>query len=118
MLAGTSLVTMLPAPTIAFSPTVMPHSRVALEPMDAPFLISVGMHVQSCIGLQTSVFVGRPGIEIIDERDVMSDKDIVFDDNALADKGVTRNFTVFADLACFWISTKVPIVVLSPMMHP
>src|SRR5262249_44266006 len=45
--AGTSLVTTLPAPTIAFSPTVIPHNNVALEPMDAPRFTRVGSHVQS-----------------------------------------------------------------------
>ena len=32
---GTSLVTMLAAPTMACSPMVMPQRRVALEPMEA-----------------------------------------------------------------------------------
>src|SRR5262249_46161185 len=36
--AGTSLVTTLPAPTIAFSPTVTFARIVAPEPIDAPFL--------------------------------------------------------------------------------
>src|SRR5262245_12303600 len=45
--AGTSLVTTLPAPTMARSPIVMPQSSVAPEPMDAPRLTSVGMHCQS-----------------------------------------------------------------------
>src|SRR5207245_4227631 len=47
LLGGTSLVTTLPAPTIAFSPTVIPQSRVALEPIEAPFFTRVGMHFQS-----------------------------------------------------------------------
>ena len=34
--SGTSLVTTLPAPTSAFSPMVMPHSKTAPEPMEAP----------------------------------------------------------------------------------
>ncbi len=44
---GTSFVTTLPAPTTAFSPTVIPHRSVALEPMEAPRFTSVGTQTQS-----------------------------------------------------------------------
>ena len=44
---GTSFVTTLPAPIIAPSPTVIPQSKTAPEPMDTPRLTSVGMHCQS-----------------------------------------------------------------------
>lgn len=44
---GTSRVTTLPAPTIASSPMVTPQRIVALLPIDAPRLTSVGMQVQS-----------------------------------------------------------------------
>src|SRR5919108_1775684 len=46
-LGGTSLVTTLPAPIMAFSPTVIPHNNVALEPMEAPRFTTVGTHAQS-----------------------------------------------------------------------
>ena len=42
MLAGTSRVTMLPAPIKAFSPIVMLARMVAPEPMEAPCFTSVG----------------------------------------------------------------------------
>src|SRR5438093_12370809 len=45
--AGTSLVTTLPAPTIAFSPTMMLLSIVEPEPIDAPLLITVFSTFQS-----------------------------------------------------------------------
>src|SRR5690242_11433331 len=45
--AATSLVTTLPAPTVAASPIVMPHMIVAPEPIDAPRLTIVGTHAQS-----------------------------------------------------------------------
>src|SRR5216683_802550 len=45
--AGTSLVTTLPAPTIAFSPIVTFARIVAPEPIEAPFLTSVGSTFQS-----------------------------------------------------------------------
>ena len=41
------MVTTLPAPTIAFSPIVIPDSNVALEPIEAPFLTKVGIQTQS-----------------------------------------------------------------------
>ena len=44
---GTFFVTTEPAPTIAPSPTVIPQRMVAFEPIEAPFLINVGVHVQS-----------------------------------------------------------------------
>ena len=44
---GTSFVTTLPAPTTARSPTMMPHSNVALDPMEAPRLTTVRVpHVE------------------------------------------------------------------------
>src|SRR3954467_10061495 len=47
VLGATSLVTTLPAPMMAFSPTVIPQSKVAPEPIAARFLIRVGTHSQS-----------------------------------------------------------------------
>ena len=44
---GTSFVTTLPAPTMAFSPIVTFDSRVALDPMDAPRFTKIGSTVQS-----------------------------------------------------------------------
>src|ERR1700733_5659947 len=46
-LAGTSLVTTLPAPTMAFSPMVTLARIVAPEPIDAPFLTNVRSTFQS-----------------------------------------------------------------------
>src|SRR5437667_12713709 len=47
-LAGTSRVTMLPAPIRAFSPIVMLARTVTPDPIEAPFLTSVGSMLQSC----------------------------------------------------------------------
>src|SRR5271165_7579722 len=44
---GTSFVTVLPAPTIAFSPIVNPERIVAPEPIEAPFLTTVRSTFQS-----------------------------------------------------------------------
>ena len=45
--SGTSLVTVLPAPTIAFSPIVSPERIVAPEPIEAPVLTKVCSTFQS-----------------------------------------------------------------------
>jgi hypothetical protein len=47
LFGGTSLVTTLPAPTIAFSPMLMFERIVAPEPIDAPFLTKVRSTFQS-----------------------------------------------------------------------
>ena len=44
---GIFLVTILPAPTIAWFPIVTPHKMVTLEPMEAPFSTIVGKTSQS-----------------------------------------------------------------------
>ena len=44
---GTSFVTTLPAPMMAFSPTVTPQSNDVVDPIEAPFLIKVGIISQS-----------------------------------------------------------------------
>src|SRR6516225_4228274 len=44
---GTSFVTTLPAPTMAFSPTLTRERIVAPEPIDAPFLTTVRSTFQS-----------------------------------------------------------------------
>src|ERR1700691_6184531 len=46
-LGGISFVTTLPAPINAFSPIVIPQSKVEPEPMEAPRLTKVGIQVQS-----------------------------------------------------------------------
>ena len=45
--AGTSFVTVLPAPMTAFSPTVIPPSRVEPEPIEAPRFTKVRWQSQS-----------------------------------------------------------------------
>src|ERR1039457_1576249 len=56
---GTSRITMLPAPIKAFSPTVMPHSSTAPEPIDAPRLTSVGTQAQSASVCNCPLAVAR-----------------------------------------------------------
>src|ERR1700731_684863 len=48
VLGGTSRVTTLPAPTIAFSPITTLDRIVAPDPIEAPFFTSVNSTFQSC----------------------------------------------------------------------
>src|SRR3989344_6763504 len=60
-LSGTSLVTTDPAPTMEFSPIVIPPSIVALAPMEAPFLTIVASGFQSlpiCFNLPFTAALG------------------------------------------------------------
>ena len=50
VLGGTSLVTTLPAPTMAFSPIVTLARMVDPDPIDAPFFTKVGSTFQSAVG--------------------------------------------------------------------
>lgn len=100
-LAGTSLVTTLPAPTMAFSPTVTPQSKVAPDPMDAPRLTRVGVQAQSDSVLQLAIAIGGPGIAVVDESNVVANKDIVFQGDSLTDESMARNLAAIANLDPF-----------------
>ena len=65
---GTSFVTTLPAPTIAFSPIVTPQRIVELVPMDAPLFTSVGTTAQSApVCSELSGFVECGYLSLINE---------------------------------------------------
>lgn len=49
------------------------------------------------LGLKGTAGVGRPGVPVIDEGDVVADKHPVANGHALADKGVTGYLAVLAD---------------------
>ncbi len=87
VLAGTSFVTRLPAPTIAFSPIVIPPSSVVPEPIDAPRLIRVFLTIPIRFALQLARGVGRTRIFVVDEGHTMTNENIRLDDDAFADKG-------------------------------
>ena len=75
---GTSLVTTLPAPTMAFSPTVMPPRRVAPEPIEAPRLTSVLWTAPIRFRLRLPAVASGPGIAIIDESHTVPDENFGF----------------------------------------
>ena len=118
-LAGTSLVTTLPAPTIAFSPIITLDEIVPPDPIEAPLLTSVFSTFQSALGLQLAARGRGARINIVDERDAVADEHVVFDRHAFADEGVAGDLAVACPtVAFFWISTNAPILVSSPISQP
>ena len=97
LFGGTSLVTTLPAPTMAFSPIVMLERIVAPDPMDAPFLITVRSTFQSASVCRFAVGGRGARIGVVDERDAVADEDVVFNRDALADKRMARDLAALAD---------------------
>ena len=93
--------TTLPAPTMAFSPMVMPPNNVAPEPMEAPRLTSVLWQSQSSSVLSSPKRARRSRIAIIDKRDSMSDEDLGLDSHAFTNERMTRDLATRADLRAF-----------------
>jgi len=88
-LGGTSLVTTLPAPTIAFSPMTICERMVAPEPIEAPVLTTVFSTFQS------------PGKRSVDEYDSMANEDVILDGHPFAHECVTGDFAVTSDDCVF-----------------
>src|SRR6266852_3010989 len=75
---GTSFVTTLPAPTIAFSPIVTLHKIVEPEPIDAP------SHTRVFSTFQSASVCKPPPLAV-------AHKHVVLDVHSFADKCVARN---------------------------
>ena len=103
---------------MAFSPIVTLERIVEPEPIEAPFLHDRALHLPIFLGLQFAVGGRGPRITVVDKRHSVPDEDIVFDGHAFADKGVAGNLAALAHVAFFWISTKAPILVSSPISQP
>src|SRR6266446_5846537 len=65
--------------------------------------------------LQLLICRGSAWEPVIDKRHIVTDKDIILDGHTLADKGMALDFAILTNLVPFWISTNVPICVLSPV---
>ena len=98
---GTSFVTTLPAPTMAFSPMVTLARMVEPEPMEAPFLTRVGSTFQSASVCSLPSRRGGAGVGVVDESHAVADEDIVLDGHAFADEGVAGDLAVPADGGVF-----------------
>src|SRR5213078_4505739 len=115
---GTSRVTTLPAPTIAYSPTVIPQSKVALEPIEAPFLTREGMHFQSasvCKRPSASVARGIRSLMKVTLCPMNTSSSNVTPSQMKLWLEILHRFPIFAP---FWISTNVPIFTSSPISQP
>ena len=78
VLAGTSLVTTAPAPTMAFSPMQVLARMVAPEPIEAPFFTTVRSTCQSASVCKPPVAVVARGYRVVDEHHAVPDEDVVF----------------------------------------
>ena len=116
--AGTSRVTTLPAPTIAPLADDDIGKNRAPEPIEAPALTMVGSTSQSARVCKAPARGRGPRIRVVDEHHAVADEHVVLDRHPFADEGVARNLAAAADAAFFWISTKAPILVSSPIAQP
>ena len=71
------------------------------RPMDAPFLTTVRSTFQSASVCRFPSGRGGARIGVIDKRHSMPDEDIVFDDDAFADKGVTGDLAALTHRRIF-----------------
>src|SRR5271166_3563459 len=116
--AATSLVTTLPAPTMALSPIVTPARIVAPDPIDAPFLISVVSSFQSSsVCNAPSAFVARGYLSLMKKTPCPTNTS-----SSIMTPSQTKVWLeilqFFPTLAFFWISTNAPIFVPSPISQP
>src|SRR5271157_1413362 len=118
VLSGTSFVTTLPAPTMAFSPMVTPQRIVELVPIEAPFLTTVGTTFQSASDCSDPSALADLGyLSLMNETLCpMNTLSSIFTPSQM--NVWLETFTLFPITAFFWISTKVPILELSPIVHP
>src|SRR2546428_4905387 len=117
-LPGTLRVTTLPAPIRAFSPIVILARMVAPEPIDAPARTSVGSTFQSFSVCNAPLGVVARGYESLMNVTPWPTK-------TLSSMVTPSQMNVWLEilqflpiLAFFWISTKAPILVLSPTSQP
>src|SRR5258706_9582289 len=115
---GTSRVTTLPAPTIEFSPTITLERTVAPEPMDAPRLMTVASTFQSLSVCSSPSGVVERGYESLIKVTPWPMKTL----SSMATPSQTNVWLETLQrrptVAFFWISTKAPIFVSSPISHP
>jgi hypothetical protein len=115
---GFADITTAPAPTRASTPTVTPPTIVAFEPIDARRRTSVGVSSQSpsaCrlpssfVAWGSRPFVNITPCAIITSSSITTPSQTKECDEILQDAPMR---------AFFWISTKGPILVWSPIVQP
>src|SRR3989344_2677025 len=117
-LSGTSFVTTEPAPTIEFFPIVMPPNMVALAPIEAPFLTIVFSGFQSLPISFNFPFTVALGILSFTKQACGPTKT---SSSRITPCGRNANACILQFFPIFTlslISTKLPILVLSPISQP
>src|SRR4029079_569649 len=117
LLGGTSLVTTLPAPTIAFSPIVTFDKIVQPDPIDAPFLTYVLSTFQSASVWSWSPVVAR-GKESLMNATLCPMKTLSSMFTPSQTKVGLEILQRLPTFAFFWIWTNAPIWVSSPISQP
>src|ERR1700722_1559191 len=115
---GTSRVTTLPAPTIAFSPMVTLERIVAPDPIEAPFFTKVSSTFQSdsvCRFPSAAVARGNVSLTKVTPCPTKTSSSIVTPSQTNVWLEILQ---FFPTVAFFCISTNAPIFVLSPISHP
>ena len=83
---GTSLVTTLPAPTMAFSPMQIPPKNSGARTNGCPPPDDRRLATPVRFGLKLSALIGRPRIAIVDEGNAVPYKDACLNSDALANE--------------------------------
>src|SRR5215475_8931436 len=116
--AGTSLVTTLPAPTMAFSPMATLLRMVEPEPIDEPLRTMVFSTFQSASVCSSPEAAVARGYESLMKVTLWPIKTLSSISTPSQMKVWLEILTLRPMCAFFWISTNVPMRELSPTEHP
>ena len=103
---STSLVTTAPAPTNAYSPSVTPHTMVALAPIDGAaahegsLVLVLPRHVASGVD-DVREHHGRSAEHVVLELDAFVDRDVVLYFHVVAQSRAAHDDDVLAEVAAF-----------------
>src|SRR2546426_10958895 len=118
MLGATSRVMVLPAPTSEFSPMVTPHTMVALAPMLAPRLTSVGTTCQSSAANSSPASPVARGLRSLVKHTWGPIRAPSSIRTPVGMKAKASTLTLLPSTTPRWISPKEAILPLSPMVQP
>ena len=93
--------TTLPAPTMAFSPMVMPPKQRCAGTNGGASLNKRALAIPIGFGFEFSERARCPRIAIIDKRHSVSDEDLGLDRHAFTNEGMTRDLATIANLRAF-----------------
>ena len=99
-LAGTSLVTVLPASTMAFSPTTRWREWSLPSRWKPPF-DEGALHTPVLLGRERTIGSCGVGPAVVDQGDTVSDEDVVFHGYAFAGEGAAGDLAAISELHIF-----------------